>query len=198
MVAGNSKRWRRTLSRWRVIGPRACDLHALNVQDRVFLDGPYVDPAYQARRSSLFIVAVNCRRAASTCFCQSMNTGPKVDSDFDLALTELDDCFAIEVGTEQGASMIADVAWTPCSLNDIKRATAVSDQLSNDMKGGTQGCQLDTRGIRDLLMDNLEHPRWQQVAQRCLACANCTMVCPTCFCSTVDEVTDLSGRSGAA
>ena len=176
-----------------VIGPRACDLHALAVQDRVFLSGPYVDPGYQARRESVFIIAVNCRRAASTCFCHSMNTGPKVTANFDLALTELDECFAIEVGTEKGASIIATISWAPCSLTEIERAQAVSQELADDMKNGSQGCQMDTNGIRDLLMDNLEHPRWHEVAQRCLACANCTMVCPTCFCSSVDEVTDLSG-----
>ena len=59
-----------------VIGLRSCDLHALAIQDKVFLGGPYVDPGYQARRQNLFIVAVNCRRAAATCFCHSMNTGP--------------------------------------------------------------------------------------------------------------------------
>jgi ferredoxin len=52
---------------------------------------------------------------------------------------------------------------------------------------------LDTENIRDLLFDNLEHPRWKEVADRCLSCANCTLVCPTCFCSSVTEVTDLTG-----
>ena len=52
---------------------------------------------------------------------------------------------------------------------------------------------LDTHDIRDLLLGNLDHARWEEVGQRCLACANCTMVCPTCFCSTVQDVTDLTG-----
>jgi ferredoxin len=52
---------------------------------------------------------------------------------------------------------------------------------------------LDTEGIRDLLFSNLEHPRWDEVASRCLSCTNCTLVCPTCFCSSVTEVADLSG-----
>jgi ferredoxin len=44
-----------------------------------------------------------------------------------------------------------------------------------------------------VLKANLEHPRWTEVAKRCLACTNCTLVCPTCFCSTVEDVTDLGG-----
>jgi ferredoxin len=52
---------------------------------------------------------------------------------------------------------------------------------------------LDTEGIRDLLLGNLEHARWDEVASRCLSCTNCTLVCPTCFCASVTEVADLSG-----
>jgi ferredoxin len=55
------------------------------------------------------------------------------------------------------------------------------------------GRQLDTGGIKDLLYDNFEHPRWDDVASRCLTCGNCTMVCPTCFCFSITEVTDLAG-----
>jgi Fe-S-cluster-containing hydrogenase component 2 len=53
---------------------------------------------------------------------------------------------------------------------------------------------LDTVDIKDLLYRNLEHPRWDEVAARCLSCANCTMVCPTCFCTTVEDTSDLAGR----
>ena len=176
-----------------VIGPRACDLHALAIQDRVFLEGPYVDPAYQARRKSLFIVAVNCRRAASTCFCHSTGTGPAVKSNFDLALTELDDAFAVEVGSTQGASVIVETPWSPCTVADIQQAQEIPKRLEQDMHERTSGRQLDTSDMHDVLLDNLDHPQWQTVAERCLSCANCTMVCPTCFCSSVEDTSDLTG-----
>lgn len=51
------------------VGVRSCELHAIAIQDRVFLQGPYTDPAYQARREDVFIVAVNCGQASGTCFC---------------------------------------------------------------------------------------------------------------------------------
>ena len=56
------------------------------------------------------------------------------------------------------------------------------------------GRALDTTGIKDLLYRNHEHPRWDEVADRCLTCGNCTMVCPTCFCTHVEDVTDLAGE----
>ena len=184
-----------------VIGVRSCDLHALAVQDRVFLEGEYVDPAYKQRREGLFVVAVNCRRAAATCFCHSMKTGPAVKTRFDLALTELDAGFVVEIGTEAGGKVIASTSWSPCSSERLERAKAIPAELEQRMhnrsvegaNGNIRQRRLDTSDVHDLLLHNLDHTQWDAVAERCLACANCTLVCPTCFCSSVDEVSDLTG-----
>jgi sulfhydrogenase subunit beta (sulfur reductase) len=186
-----------------VIGVRGCDLAALAVQDAVFIRDDWCDPAYAARRARLFLVAVNCRRAAATCFCHSMGTGPAVTAGFDLALTEFADRFAVEVGTPAGAALLSivaeHVAILPCTAAEIDAIRAVPQDLRTRMQartpeaGGPRPRSLDTDGIRDLLFGNLEHPRWRDVADRCLSCANCTLVCPTCFCHSVEEVADLSG-----
>jgi ferredoxin len=147
-----------------------------------------VDPIYKARREACLIVAVNCTQAASTCFCTSMNTGPRCTSGFDLALTELTEGFIVEAGSERGGALLGRLPVreaTDQELQDADRARARAVE-------GIQR-QMNTEGIRDLLLDNLEHPRWKEVASRCLSCTNCTMVCPTCFCSSVTEVGDLAG-----
>lgn len=188
-----------------VIGVRSCDLHALAIQDQVFLGGPYVDPGYQARRQKLFLVAVNCRRAAATCFCHSMNTGPRAQGGFDLALTEVGDHFVVEVGTAKGGEIVASTDWSACTMQEVEDAEAFSSDLLRHMRardsrqGATPAADeprqrsLDTSNIHDLLLTNLQHPRWAEVAERCLACANCTLVCPTCFCASVEDVSDLTG-----
>jgi ferredoxin len=185
-----------------VIGVRACDLHALDIQDRVFMRGPYVDPAYRTRREQLFLVAVNCRRAAATCFCHSMHTGPAVRTSVDLALTETADRFFVEIGSVRGAQAMQNVPSVPATEDEINDARQIPQELERQMQARSatgpsadqpRPRQLDTTDIRNLLLGNLNHPRWSQVAERCLACANCTMVCPTCFCSTVEEVADLTG-----
>ncbi len=184
------------------IGVRACDLHALDIQDRVFLRGPYVDPAYRARREQLFLVAVNCRRAAATCFCHSMGTGPEVRTSVDLALTETDDRFFVQIGSARGAQAMQNVPSSPATADEVDRAKRIPLELERQMHARSANParpdephlrQLDTTDIRNLLLGNLDHPRWSEVAQRCLACGNCTMVCPTCFCSSVEEVADLTG-----
>ncbi len=175
------------------IGVRSCELHAMAIQDRVFLNGKYRDPHYQARREHAFIVAVNCGQAGGTCFCLSMRTGPKATAGFDLALTEVLEgqrhFFVVEVGTERGAAILRELPHTSAQRKDEEIAARISETAAQQM-----GRSLDTSDIKNLLYGSLEHPRWDEVANRCLSCANCTMVCPTCFCTTVEDVTDLKGR----
>jgi ferredoxin len=175
------------------LGVRACELAAIGIQDRVFLEGPYVDPHYAARRADVFIVAVNCGQAGATCFCASMGTGPRATGGYDLALTEVlgEDrhSFVVEVGSAAGAAVLAGVPHRPAGEADL---AAVARILATT--AGQMGRSLDTGGLKELLYASYEHPRWDEVANRCLSCGNCTQVCPTCFCTSVEDVTDLSGE----
>ncbi|MGE5159556.1 MAG: 4Fe-4S dicluster domain-containing protein [Gemmatimonas sp.] len=176
------------------IGVRACEIHAIAIQDGVFLGGPYADAGYGARRQDAFIVAVNCSEAGGTCFCASMRTGPQAESGFDLALTELLDHarheFLVEVGSDEGAALLRRLPQRTAAESDLVAATAVIARTRSSM-----GRSLQTDGIKELLQGNPNHPRWDDVAERCLTCGNCTMVCPTCFCTTVEDHSDLSGTT---
>jgi len=175
--------------RYAFLGVRACELAAIAIQDQVFTGGPFVDPHYQARRQGALIIAVNCTQAGGTCFCASMGTGPEVRGDFDIALTELDDAFLAQVGSERGGEVLAKVSHQPATPDQRAEAAARVREAASQM-----GRQMDTSNIKDLLYNNLEHPHWDVVAQRCLTCGNCTLVCPTCFCFTVEDRTDLAGQ----
>ena len=166
-----------------LIGARACELAALAVQDRVLDQGAYPDPGYAARRRALFVVAVHCTAPAATCFCASLGTGPRAAGGFDLALTELlaggGARFLLETGSARGEAMAARLPLAPATAEDRAAAAAAVDRAAR------QGRRVDPAGLREALAASLEHPRWDDVAGRCLACANCTLVCPTCFCTTV-------------
>ena len=182
--------------RFAFIGMRSCELHAIAIQDRVFTGGEYVDPVYAARRDGVFTVAVNCAQAGGTCFCVSMQTGPRATSGFDLALTELLDDgghrFLVEVGTERGAELMSEVEHQPAQGTDEGAADRIIERTAASM-----GRTMETFDIKELLYANLEHPRWDDVASRCLACGNCTMACPTCFCFRVEDVNQLAGTEVA-
>ena len=173
-------------------GVRSCELQAIAIQDKVFLEGAYVDTHYQARRSDVFIVAINCARAGGTCFCASMDSGPRAENGFDLSLTEVADesehYFVLEVGSERGQNLMCSIPHSLATEDQVARAENIVSQTTESM-----GRSLNTSGLKDLLHENQDHPRWDDVANKCLTCANCTMVCPTCFCTSVEDVTDLTG-----
>jgi sulfhydrogenase subunit beta (sulfur reductase) len=173
------------------VGVRPCDLRAIETQDLVFDQTAHPDPTYQARRAEAVVVAVQCTDPAATCFCTSMGTGPRADAGFDLALTEILDGghrFVVEVGSEVGRSLLADVAHAPAPATDVEAAHRRSEEAAARIER-----RVDTEGLPARLAATLEHPQWDDVAERCLTCANCTMVCPTCFCGSVEDTTDLTG-----
>jgi ferredoxin len=175
------------------LGVRSCELHALAIQDRVFLESGYVDSAYKTRRQNLFIVAVNCAQAGGTCFCDSMGTGPQVSSGYDILLTEIfaggDHFLLADAATPAGEELMAETPSQPATAELIAAAAAALENTSSHM-----GRTMPTNGLKELLYRNLENPRWDSLAERCLSCANCTLVCPTCFCTTIEDCTDLAGQ----
>lgn len=173
------------------LGVRSCEIHALAIQDKVLLEGPHRDEGYARRRRDNCIIAVNCGEAGGTCFCTSMGTGPAATQGYDLALTELlreRHEFLVDSATELGAQLLDRIEHDDASPTDIAAAAAITERTASHM-----GRSLQTEGLKSLLQDNPEHPRWDDVAERCLTCGNCTMVCPTCFCTTVEDHTDLAG-----
>ena len=172
-----------------LVGVRPCELAAIAIQDRVFLRPDFYDPIYRARREGLFILAVNCLHPNATCFCTSLGTGPRHKSGFDLCLTETDDLFLMEAGSELGLSLLSHRTYalpTAFIQNAAERAI--------EQAAGHMGRSLDTHDLPGLLTEHLDASRWTEVGKRCLSCANCTQVCPTCFCWDAVDQTDITGQ----
>ncbi len=176
-----------------LLGVRSCDLAAIRIHDQVLLQRTAADVHYAARRSETFVVAVACTDPAGTCFCVSMGTGPSPGAGYDLSVTELyadgPHRFVVTAGSPQGDDVLHEVAaGAPAAADDLAavgRAMAAAE--------GRMGRTLATEGLRELLDTKVESAHWDDVAARCLTCTNCTLVCPTCFCTSVVDVTDLSG-----
>jgi ferredoxin len=180
--------------RYAFIGVRACELAAIATQDDVFLDGTHGDRTYATRREQALIIAVNCGQAAPTCFCTSMGTGPRCTTGYDIVMTEMIDgsaaTYVVDAGSERGAAILDDLPGQPATTDDLDQVASVSTAAEQEIQRS-----MDTRGIRDLLVDNPNHERWADVAARCLACGNCTLACPTCFCSTTEDTVTLDGEA---
>ncbi len=180
-------------TRLAVLGARGCDLAALAIQDRVWSAGEHRDARYQARREGLLVIAVQCGEPGGTCFCVSMGTGPRAEAGYDLALTEVLEAgeprYFVEIGSDRGADLMERLGAAAARDRDRQAAAAVSARARERM-----GRRMDTEGLAQLLVQEAESPHWQAVADRCLACTNCTMVCPTCFCNTSEEKPSLTGE----
>jgi len=174
-----------------LIGVRPCDLAGIQIQDKIFLEGDRCDPIYQARREKALIMVTNCTEPCETCFCTSMDTGPKAKDGFDLALTEVKDHFLIEIGSEAGEKALADLKWEKANDEIIKQADAVLGEAVKKIN-----INLPNPGKLEVeLLANLEHPRWNEIASRCFSCGSCTQVCPTCFCWDSTDKTLLPGNT---
>jgi sulfhydrogenase subunit beta (sulfur reductase) len=173
------------------VGVRACDLAALDLLDKVFLEGPVREPGYDSRRREIFIAAVNCIHPGGNCFCASMGTGPEAKDGFDLAMTEINGSFLVEAGTAKGEKV----------LNKLPHEAALESDLAAK-KAGVSACgemmkkTMKTGDLPGVLYRNAEHPRWAEIADRDLECGNCTMVCPTCFCNSSFDTLSVQGISG--
>ncbi|MFI5225155.1 MAG: 4Fe-4S dicluster domain-containing protein [Candidatus Limnocylindrales bacterium] len=171
-----------------LLGVRACDLAAIRIQDRAMRAGPLGDADHDARRTATLVVAVECAAAADTCFCTSMGTGPEVGEGADIAMSELDDGYVVRAGTPAGEAVVGRLALGPA---DAEHVAAAAEQVA--AVRAAIGDPVPTAGLPERLRESLDHPHWAEVADRCLACANCTLVCPTCFCTSVTVASDLDG-----
>ena len=160
-----------------VLGVRACDIAALYLHDNHFLQSDYKDPYYLAQRQELLIIAVNCTHPAETCFCASTGDGPRAAYGYDLVMTELADGFVIEAHSEMGMGLLDGLGLRPAGPERIEQVDTSLEQAA-----AQQTRSLPGRNLQAQLFSNLEHPHWEDIAQRCLSCGNCTAVCPSCFC----------------
>ncbi len=178
--------------RYAFFGARPCEVAAMKIQDDVYL--PVEDGIYTERRSRSFTVAVNCTEPAATCFCASLGTGPDVTEGYDIALTEVlskkQHYFLAEPGTDEGREVLATLAARDARDEEVVKARRIVVGAADHM-----GRSLDTDGLKELLYANVTNPYWAEISDRCLLCTNCTMVCPTCFCSTVEDRQALDGSS---
>jgi len=179
----------RSDKKYAFFGIRPCDLTGARVMDRTMLMPGFEDPVYSAlRHDSIFIVA-NCTRAGGTCFCASMGTGPAAESGYDVAITELPGKLLYDV-PEKNMSLFQGIELRPSTEEELHEGEGAVRHAKEQM-----GRTIPVKDPARQMYAALDSRVWEEVAERCLACANCTMVCPTCFCNTMIDRTDLRDAS---
>ncbi len=170
-----------------LFGVHTCDIHALALLDAVFATGQR-DEHYLKRRASTLIVGIECLAPCDEhSFCKSMGT-LTADKGFDLHLIDLGQRYAVEVGTAAGEALLAaHAAARMAGEDDIEQLNEV---LSEKWPRFPYRLDFDGSELPNLMALSYKDPIWEELGQRCLSCAACNLVCPTCYCfNVVDQVT---------
>ena len=176
-----------------ILGVHTCDLQGMHVLDEAFSQG-FPDAHYLRRRERTLLVGIECLKPCDEhSFCKSMGT-LTVSNGYDLHLTDLGDAYAVDVGTEQGAALLN-------RYGNADNATEIEMQHLNKVLAAKwprfpYKLEFDAGELSSLMSQAYDSPLWDQLAEICLACGQCTLVCPTCFCFNVYDEVELNLQDG--
>lgn len=169
-----------------LFGVHTCDLAGIQALNVVFRDPPK-DINYLFKKNHIAIIGLECSEYCDEyASCKLMKNHLPMGG-YDLFFTEMDDYFFVHINTDIGEGLVKSAkcfdkaeSWHHKDFQDFR------EKKKNIFKN-----EVDIR-FEDLsrLFDKAyDCAIWEELGEKCLACGNCTNVCPTCYCfDIVDEV----------
>ncbi|RME63715.1 MAG: hypothetical protein D6778_09145 [Nitrospirae bacterium] len=164
-----------------IFGARSCDVSALNILDRFFLEG-LKDPFYEKRRKNTLIISITCKDPEETCFCNSLGTGPYLPSGYDIQLTDLTDRYLVEIDTNKGKRAVSLYRFLFHRPKNQDYEEQFEIQLSAKARFQKN---ISLEKARNVIQEGLSEEFWQAISERCIRCGGCVFQCPLCSCFTV-------------
>lgn len=169
-------------------GIKPCDLAAIKIMDKVHES--LVDSYYLNARMDLLLIVENCISPGHTCFCATMRTGPTATYGFDIAYTRLDNEVLFQPGSDSGVELLTELDLEPASVESLDKLGETIKRAAEIARGN-----FSIENLPETLEANMESEVYNRLAERCFGCANCNMVCPTCFCFDVLDEPELDGSA---
>ncbi len=171
-------------------GVRPCDAHSFVVLDKLFDQEKYRDQYYIAKRQNTTVITLACVEPPyATCFCTSVDGEPVSSEGADILLTDIGDDYLVEFVTEKGAKLAGYFGDTKADAE----AEAKKNELAAKAKEAIKS-KIPAHEVKPILDKNFDHPFWDTIHAKCLACGTCTYLCPTCHCFDIsDEVMGSDG-----
>lgn len=165
-----------------IVGGKACDLRAIEVYDKVFLEGEFSDPFYKERRDKTILISADCPEPEDTCFCTLVGIQPYPLNGFDLNLSTIEKGYLIEVGSEKGASLIKSIRtlFQPASSEQLKERDEKRADATKKLKE-INPQEFDPQ-LSKRVLDQTDMKFWSREATTCVECCACLHICPTCYC----------------
>ena len=168
-----------------LFGTRPCDARSFALLDMLFDQEKYRDTFYIDKRAKTTVISLNCVHPPyATCFCTSVGGSPFSTEGVDVALTDMGEEYLAEFLTPKGEKLLKYFGDTRASEAVLARKKELVEKARGEIKSHIPAAE-----IKPILDANFEHPFWDTIHQRCLACGTCTFLCPTCHCFDISDET---------
>ena len=171
-----------------IFGIRPCDTKSLLLLDKVFAAEKYKDTYWMERRTNTLVFALGCNNPLPTCFCNWLDGGPFNKEGADIFLTDIGDALLVEPCSRRGEKFIVngdaifDEICEKATKDDLKQAEKVEDKAKSML-----GKLVDLSYLKRNLDSLWDDPIWDELSHKCLGCAACTYLCPTCHCFDIQD-----------
>jgi formate hydrogenlyase subunit 6/NADH:ubiquinone oxidoreductase subunit I len=181
-----------------ILGVKACDLKALRVLDKIFLEGVVSDPFYEVRRKNTVVLTSDCPEPGEKCFCTLVENKPFCEDSFDINFSLMGDGYIVDTGSDEGEKIVkkrralfGDISEKVYALRDRQRENSIK-KLKEMNKDFTKLFTLD---YQKLMKEKFTFSqRWKETSKTCVQCLGCNNICPSCYCFLISEEQKDSSR----
>jgi sulfhydrogenase subunit beta (sulfur reductase) len=176
-----------------VFGVHTCDIAGIQCLNMVFSERPR-DYNYLLRKRKITIIGLECNAYCDASASCALVGAHLPSGGYDLFFTDIGEHFLVHVNTQAGDDIVDAVkVLTPAAERHLDALAELREKKRGAFRNEVA---VDPRRIPALFERSLENPVWQDLEARCLACGNCTMVCPTCYCFDVRDEVRLDPATG--
>jgi len=166
-----------------IFGLKDCDIRSLEVLDKVFIEDDFKDPFYVKRRENMFIIASDCFEPSESCFCNVMGGKSFAEKGFDLNISQVQDGFIVETGSEKGEEFIGKHSnlFKAVPENAFQERNKNRETTEKQLAEQNADMKFDCP-VREIFDGSEDSEVYDVEAKTCVECQACTRICPTCHC----------------
>ena len=167
-----------------IIGIPSCDLHALDLLDKMYLDEKFIDKSYQSNRENSILIGTDCMDIQENCHCVSYGINPYPEKNHDISIVAINDSIIGWVNSDKGEALIGDIRKNyNVKVAENKKVDEIESkriEIIDRLKKKNSSLP-DYKKTGELIQKSGTEP-WEKHSQTCVSCGACTTICPTCTC----------------